>query len=175
MAVDFTLSYLLMQFFSGFSGSKSPVKRLLSCSSGLRLLCSNPASYSANRIAKTRQSYVIPWVAEILKEPKASSWHTKNESFSRWNLCKEKRFCHSRDSRFLLGHWNSGGMGCQLGMSVPAVRAVTWLGLWCHWLPGCDGTVGCIPTRMGKDKMIFKHTFDGDMLVSLGGYIYIYI
>lgn len=24
---------------------------------------------------------------------------------------------------FLLGHWNSGGMGCQLGMSVPAVRA----------------------------------------------------
>ena len=28
--------------------------------------------------------------------------------------------------RFLLGHWNGGGMGCQPGMSVPAVRNATW-------------------------------------------------
>lgn len=30
------------------------------------------------------------------------------------------------------------------------------------------------PPRWEKIKMIFKHTFDGDMLVTLGGYIYIY-
>ena len=59
-----------------------------------------------------------------------------------------------------MGHWNSGGMGCQLGMSVPAVRAVTWRGLdgtpgW--WYPSGNDHI----SHLGeKEQIIFKHTLD---------------
>ena len=79
MAADFTLSYLLTQFFWGFSGSTSLVtlvKCLLSVEwlfglTGLRLLCSNPTSYRANGIAKTSRGMAWRGLAVFLKEPKA--------------------------------------------------------------------------------------------------------
>ena len=79
MAADFTLSYLLTQFFWGFSGSTSLVtlvKCLLSVEwlfglTGLRLLCSNPTSYRANGIAKTSRGMAWRGLAVFFKEPKA--------------------------------------------------------------------------------------------------------